>query len=387
MFETRARLERRVDVAFGLQPDYAAALIRTRLSMNWRPLFWLEFHGMMQDSRAPGYGSNAPSNLRDPADLQEGYVTFRTSHANSGLVLTAGRLNTVYGEGRLIGTQNWLNVPRPFDLARLRLVGKRSQIEVLYISPVKARPDGFNRPQLGDFVWGTYNSFPDLFRKNLLEFYVLRRTWERTGVTGVNTFGLRLAGPLTAGWRYGLEGALQNGSIRDARHRAGAWYSSLNRGWEVFSRALDTSIEYKYASGSADPADRTVSGTFDQLHPTNHDKFGHEDLFGWRNIHNLRSVSTYAVTKIFNLNFMYDNFWLSSRRDFIYSAAGNPVLRDPAGQAGRHVGQEFDWYATWRYPRFLFGAGYAFFVQGEFIRNTRPNASPSFLYVFYTYSF
>jgi len=41
----------------------------------------------------------------------------------------------------------------------------------------------------------------------------------------------------------------------------------------------------------------TRDGTFDQLYASNHDRFGRADLFGWRNIHNLRSLNTLHVAK------------------------------------------------------------------------------------------
>ena len=46
--------------------------------------------------------------------------------------------------------------------------------------------------------------------------------------------------------------------------------------------------EYNYASGDADPTDGT-RGTFDQLYPTPHDKYGLADQVGWRNIHHVRA--------------------------------------------------------------------------------------------------
>ena len=46
--------------------------------------------------------------------------------------------------------------------------------------------------------------------------------------------------------------------------------------------------EFNYALGDANPGDG-VRGTFDQLYPTAHDKFGLADQVGWRNIHHVRT--------------------------------------------------------------------------------------------------
>ena len=45
--------------------------------------------------------------------------------------------------------------------------------------------------------------------------------------------------------------------------------------------------EYNYASGDANPTDGR-RGTFDQLYPTAHDKYGLADQVGWRNMHDVR---------------------------------------------------------------------------------------------------
>ena len=384
-FEFRMRPENRTGVTLGLDPDYTALVTRTRVGMTWQPLPWLKMGGMMQDARVPGYGPGAPWNLRDPADLEEGYVEMHS--ASTGLGLSIGRMLLNYGEGRLIGVPHWSNVPRSFDQARLLYTRRRAQLELVFVSQIKIRPEGFNRPVLGDHLWGTYNSFPDLFGKNRLEFYILRHNNSLVPGTGVNTAGFRLVGPLPARSRYSLEGALQNGRLAGASHAAGAWYSLIGRQWTLAKRTLDISAEYKFASGTANPADKSQNRTFDQLFPANHDKFGHEDLFGWRNMHNVRSLTTYSLTQALAANFMYDSYWLASPRDAVYNGNGRPVVADPSGKSGRHVGQEFDGYLTLRFDSLLFGGGYARLVPGEFLRKTRPGVHSTFLYVFYMYSF
>jgi hypothetical protein len=187
--------------------------------------------------------------------------------------------------------------------------------------------------------------------------------------------------------KFSLEGALQGGGVGGARHRAGAWYSSLMRRWTPRAHALDVSAEYKFASGTDNPSDRTRTGTFDQMYPANHDKFGHEDLFGWRNLHDARLVATLALTKNFAVNGMYNNFWLASLRDALYNSSGRAIAASATGTAGRHVGQEADLFGTYKYAHFQFGAGYGYFFSGEFIRHTTPGIGPTYLYAFHTYSF
>jgi hypothetical protein len=393
--EWRVRYESRTGNSFGAAPDIATGLMRTRVSLTWLPAPWLKFSGMMQDSRAPGYGPNAPNTVRDSADLHEAYVE---AARDRGPGLSIGRQMLNYGEGRLLGTPQWSNLSRTYDVARAWYRFPKARIEALLVSPVTVRTDGFNRPELGQRVWGTYDSFPDFVGKHLLEAYALRHDQNRPGgfaggdrahgtdKLGVNTFGFRLAGPLAKAARYSVEAAAQNGKIGPATQRAMAWFASAARHWTPGGKPLDVSVEYKYASGTRDPADAGRSSTFDQMFPSNHDKFGHQDLFGWRNIHNLRSLANLGVSKNFALNFMYDDFRLASPRDALYNGSGKAIARSATGSAGRHVGQETDLFATYKWQSLTFGAGYGYLFAGDFLRRATEGIAPGYIYVFQTYT-
>jgi hypothetical protein len=396
-FEQRGRYESRTGTTFGKDVDVATGLFRTRLGLVYTPVKWLRFSGMVQDARAPWYGSGAPNTVRDEADLHEGYIELFPSY-KKGFGMTAGRMMLNYGEGRLIGTPQWGNVSRTYDHARAYWRSPKVQVEVLMVSPVKVRLGEFNRPVLGDRVWGTYDVFPDFYKKNLLEAYVLRHDQNRPGgftagsskdgtdKLGVNTLGFRLAGPLSQGVKYSLEAALQKGTTGPAELSASSWFGALSRRWTVARKTLDLSAEYKYASGTENPADTKHSGTFDQLYAANHDKFGHEDLFGWRNIHNARSLTTLGVTRNFAISFLYDNYWLANLKDALYNGSGKLIARSATGVAGRHVGQETDLFGTYKHGHFTFGAGYGHFFSGQFIEKTTPGIGPTYLYVFHTYT-
>jgi hypothetical protein len=396
-FESRVRYEDRTENAFGKDPDLFDGLARTRFGVSYRPVKWIRFSGMVQDARAPFYGPNAPNSLRDEADLQEGYFELFPM-SKTGFGMTAGRMMMNYGDARLIGSPQWSALSRTYDHARAYYKFRGAQFEFLFLSPVKIRLGEFNRPVLGDRVWGTYNVIPDLVGKNSLDVYILRHDQNRpagftggstaagTDRLGINTFGFRLTGPAALGAKYTLEGAVQNGKVGPAGHRAGAWVATLMRRFKVDEKPLDVSGEYKFASGSGNPADTAHSGTFDQLYPANHDKFGHEDLFGWKNLHNARSLATFGLTKAFAVNVMYNSYWLASARDGLYNSAGKVIARSAAGRAGTHVGQEADVFATYKYKHFMLGAGYGHFFAGGFIRTTTPGAGPNYLYLFHTYS-
>ena len=396
-FEWRDRYESRTGTSFGAAPGIDTGLERTRLGLTWSPARWLKLSGMAQDVRAPWYGPGATNKVRDQADLHEAWVEL-LGEAKHGFGLTVGRMMLSYGDGRIIGVSQWTNTSRTYDTARLYYRIPQGRLEVLFVSQVPVRIGEFNRPALGDRLWGTYDSFPNVIGKNSVEVYVLRREQNRpggfTGGTkaagtdklGITAYGTRLTGPAAWGAKYVFEGVLESGKVGPADLRAGGAVATLSRRWTAGHRPLDISGEYKYASGTSNPSDTAHTATFDQLYAANHDKFGHQDLFGWRNIHNARSLATFGITRALALNFMYDDYWLASAHDGLYNGSGSRLVRSATGTAGRHVGRETDVFATYKYQHFTFGAGYGHLFLGEFLRNTTPGVAPTYLYIFHTYS-
>ena len=388
-FEFRTRFEDRTGNNFGLSQNLENPLFRTRIGAQLDATDWFRISAMGQDARAPEYGRPAPTSARDTMDLHEGYLEFFAKR-KTGFGAVFGREMISLGEGRLIGDPQWSNTSRTFDAARLYYRLPHARLEALMISIVKIRPDDFNRPNLGDRLWGTYDSFSNLIPKGTFDIYLLRHDQNRpggftgTGRLGINTIGARAAGPLPGSFKYSIEAVAQNGKTGLVDHHAYAWFGALSRRipWRL---PLDLEVEYKYASGSRNSAVRDQ--TFDQLYPANHDKFGHADLFGWRNLHNLRSLDTLHITKPVALNFMYDNWWLASPTDALYNGSGTAIVRSSKGIAGRHVGQEADFFATYQASGWVFGAGFAHLFAGEFLRQTTPGVNTRYLYLFQSYTF
>jgi hypothetical protein len=388
-FEERTRWEEKFGVTFGKDVNQQDMLSRIRIGAQADPLSWLTISAMGQDSRSFWYGLPQPNSVRDTMDLHEAYLElFRLR--KTGFGASAGRQMITYGEGRLIGVPQWSNVSRTYDNGRMFYRTTKLRIEALIVSPVKVLSDGFNKPELGERIWGTYNTFK-WSKGASLDFYVLRHSqnriggWTGTGTLGTNTFGGRIYGLLPRQLEYSVEGAVQNGHLGPNTQRAYAWYSGVTQHLIALGRSLTVSAEYKVASGTRSGS--TESGTFDQLSPANHDKFGHMDLFGWRNIQSLRSLETLSLTKSLSVNLMYNNSWLYSASDALFSGAGRPIVSSPNGNAGKHVGQELDGFLTYRYGAHLFGAGVGHFFKGEFVNLTTPHINPRYFYIFQQYSF
>ena len=387
--EERTRWEEKFGVNFGKAVNQQDMLSRLRIGGQFKPTSWLRVYAMGQDTRVPFYGVPAPNTMRDTMDLQEAYVEL-FANRKTGLTASFGRQMLDYGETRLIGSPQWSNVSRTYDFGRVAYRTAKARLEVLLVSPVKILSDAFNKPELGDRIFGTYDVFPAIWRKSSIDVYVLRHSqnkiggWTGAGTLGTNSFGARWYGALPNKVAYSFEGIGQTGHLGPLTQRAYALFFGVSRDVAVKHKQVRFSGEYKLASGTK--AGATNSGTFDQLSPSNHDKFGHEDLFGWRNLKTLRSLDTINLTKVFALNFMYCNHWLYSATDSLYNSQGSSLAISKTGTAGAHVGQETDAFVTYKYQRHTFGAGFGHFYKGEFVANATSHINPRYFYVFQQYS-
>lgn len=388
IFEARSRYEYRSGQSFGVEPDLSADFNRIRFGLRYRPTPWLRIGAAAMDARAPWYGTPAPSSARDPLDLNEFQVEIRPE-TKLGFGANLGRQAVNLGDTRLVGSPQWAYIPRMYDGARVYWRFSRVRVEGLILSPVRLTNAGWNKPEFGERLIGTYNSI-SLWKGSTLELYDLHRRQNRNGgFTGIGTlrvdsYGAHWFGPLPAGFRYNFEGIWQGGRIGLLPHRANAWSVQIGKRSSLGRKPLDSFVEYKYASGES-RADH--SGAFDQLYPAAHDKLGHADLIGWRNNRNVKALSVWTFSKSITLNFMYNNTWLADRRDALYNLQGRAIARSASGTAGSHVGQEIDAFGAYKRSGFSIGAGYGYFFAGEFVRRTTPAVTPHYAYVFQSYTF
>ncbi len=389
-FEYRQRAEDRTGIVFGRDRDIAADFLRLRVGLTVRPFTWMKISGLAQDTRSAAYGGIEPGTVKDPIDLQEGYIDLFSSK-QLGPGLTVGRQMLNYGDTRLIGSPQWAYAARTWDTARLYWVTKKMKLEFMSLSTIVPRSDSFNKPILGDRIWGMYDTFKDVLGKTVVDVYVLRHDQNRpggftgVGTLGINLYGTRWAIPLVRGFRFTTEGVLQTGKNGILAHRAAGWVGQIGYKTAIRKRPVDFANEYKYASGTNPASGR--SGTFDQLYPAAHDKFGTMDMIGWRNVHNVKSMTSFGLRKTWNWVLMYNNSWLADPRDAAYSAQGRPVARAPRGDAGRHIGQEIDLYSNYLWGGVTLGAGIGQFFPGGFIRRTTPGAHSRLLFLTTSYSF
>jgi hypothetical protein len=100
----------------------------------------------------------------------------------------------------------------------------------------------------------------------------------------------------------------------------------------IGSLGVGAAAEYNYATGDAAATDG-VRGTFDQLFPTPHDKYGLSDQVGRRNIHHVGLGGRLRAWARVAVQANYHSWWLAEAADALYSAGGAPIARVPGGAA------------------------------------------------------
>jgi hypothetical protein len=388
--EHRGRFEGPMNALFSDARDDAYWLNRFRFDVRVRPSRVLSFQVQAQDAQVFGRNGkpDAPP-FEDSLDLRMAFAEIGQA-GGSPAVLRAGRQELAFGDQRLVGHVSWMNTARTFDAARMTIGRTTYRIEAFAGSVVAVRDGEFNRSGHGEAFHGVYNTLTTLIPLASVEPYVFVRSVDsllsESGSRGTlrhATIGARIAGRLPARFDYNMEAALQRGSIAadDIRAWAGHWLLGRT---VATAKSVRVFGEYNFASGDADPADRR-RGTFDQLYPTPHDKYGLADQIGWRNVHHLRAGLEFKPAPNVTMSGGYHSWWRASRSDSVYAASGAVFVRPPAGVTATHVGQELDVQAALTLtPRIQLHGGYAHVFPGAFLDASTPGRSYSFPYVMVT---
>ncbi len=354
--------------------DDSFVLLRARPYLKATPIKGLAIFLQPQFSRGFAQEESTLANgvNVDDFDLHQGYLDM-LKIGDSPVSLRLGRQELAYGSERLLGALGWSNVGRSHDAAKLRLEWERVWIDTFFSWIQRA---GGNQYLAGSY--GHWNITPTLAD----EPYVLFMT-DRDGAAGgqaldVYTLGNRFAGTFGRGWDADLEAALQLG--KSAGNTIVAYFAHAGGGYTFTPAAKPRiGVEYNLASGDPDPAAGRVR-TFNQLFPSNHDKYGFMDIVGLRNIHNPRVTLEVTPLKNLTASLDYHLFFLMHPADGLYQASG-AQLRAGAAGASRFVGHEIDCSLKYRWnPYVQFLAGYSFLKAGNFLADTGIQQDAHFAY-------
>jgi hypothetical protein len=392
--EYRDRLEGPIGTGFADTSDFYV-LDRLRVKIAIQPKDWLKFYGEVQDARI-FFNHHVPNAnpLEDSWTLWQAYVQLGSSTSGwaDGL---AGREVLLFGDERVIGPSNWLNVGRTFDVARVNIHHPGYEVSIFGSSVVPGSNTFLHRAIPGNNFYGIYGSFHNIIPRATFEPYVLWRLApgnfglpETVGRGHLNevTIGLHVKGTLHPEIDYDAEFDGQKGTLGASSIGAWAGYAGLGKTFPKIPAAPRVYIEGNYASGTKNPAGRDWN-TFDSLYPSNHDKYGFTDQVGRRNLVQFRVGVEEYVTKKWILKQAFEGYWLATSHDNFYASSGAISVPARPG-ASRHIGNELDLVAEYTFNKGLnFGFGYARLFAGQFLRTTTPGHDYSYPYAYLEYNF
>ena len=390
----RDRLEGPAGIGYTGTKDFYV-LDRFRFHVAIQPYEWLKFYGEVQDSRI-FFNHHIPNAnpYEDSWTLWQAYAELGNSKTGLGDVL-AGRQVLAFGDERVIGPSNWLNVGRTFNVARVDFHPPGYNVSVFASSVVPGDNSDLHNALPGNNQYGVYTSFQNVVPKAKFEPYVLWRVAPRSpllpetlnrGHLNEVTIGLHWKGKLPAAFDYDTEFDGQVGSLGNSSIRAWAGYASIGKTFVNTATAPRIYLEGNYASGTKNPAGRD-SNTFDQLYPSNHDKYGFADVVGRRNLVQFRTGVEEEPTKKWKLKQAFEGYWLATSHDNFYASSGAISVPAHPG-ANPHIGNELDLVAEYQLSRGLnFGFGYARVFAGQFLKTTTPGHDYQYPYAYFQYNF
>ena len=350
----------------------------------------MTLHAEVQDARI-FFNQRIPSAnpYEDTWTLWEGY--FQVGSSTQGPVdALVGRQVLTFGDGRVIGPSNWLNVGRTFNVARFDFHQKDDRVSVFASAVLPGDNQQLHGVLPGNNLYGIYGRFLNTIPASTFEPYVLWRLAparpalpETAGRGPLNevTLGFHSKGALPATSDYDTEFNWQRGSLGTSSIAAWAGYVALGH---TFANVLTTPrlfLEGNYASGTKSPNGRQWN-TFDQLYPSNHDKLGLADVMGRRNLEQFRVGAEQQAARGLKVKEAFIGYWLTTSHDNLYASSGAIAVPAHPG-ASRHVGNEFDVAAQFAWTNGVnLGFGYARLFAGEFLRTATAGHDYSYPYVY-----
>jgi hypothetical protein len=348
---------------------------------------------VLQDARVWGVVPGAADDAADGGVASfgpyEAYLDVRTDVDDPTLRVRVGRQAVAWGDGRLIGDNDWSPRGSYFDAAKLEL--RLWEIELQGMAAMLAFPGALpadaasHERQLAVDDSGA----PTNREGTGAQLYGLDARWRVVDLFGVELTGLaRIArDPLPAeltrgdtyvidgrlfgdyrGVSYAVEGAYQLGRVsgfgilRDINAFALAgrvsWLTALPGNFRFAARG-------GYASGDDSDGQGEELGRFDPIAPEVHGQHGQMDLSAWsNNIHGGGDVSVRPLDELL-IEVGYSFQGLAEPGDRWSTGSLIPVGADPTNES-RVLGHEVDarlGLEPWPYLRF--GAAYGIFILGD----------------------
>lgn len=294
----------------------------------------------------------------DNTDLHQGYIQL----GGDDYSLRIGRQEVNLGDQRLLGAFGWSNNGRSLDGIRLTTPAFAAGELDTYI--LKTGTTAQESTLFGlVYNWKNVNNWkPSL--------YLLHKD-SAGGDTVVLGHISKVA--FSDAFSGDLEINLEDGNSAGADLNAYAFHIGVKY-VKPDTKNFWAGLEYNLASG--DDGTGADVETFDQIMPTNHNKYGFIDYQGWKNMENIHLNIGGAFSEKTKGNLDINLFDLNESKDAWYGASGaanifsGVTMKDATGASGDDVGTEIDLTVNHIITSTLnLEVGYSRFITGDFVDN------------------
>lgn len=405
--QSRYRMEYRDDFNFNdrTYEDDILHLVRNRLNMEMS--YFSESGATPVKLFAEGQEAHsfASSDINQTAafanylDLRQLFAEVKSPWREFPLTAKVGRQVLSYGDERFVGGFDWSNVARVFDAVKL-VYNPNPQIQLdTFFSQVvlvnKDKPDSADHDDNFYGIYLTTRPFRTQMDQIFDTFLFIRHDRDeelrgeipgQLGQLKEYTFGNRFKGKKWD-FDYGTEYAVQLGSR--AHNEIQAWALHQDLGYTLSKLPWTPRIygEYNHASGDRNPRRGNKFNTFDNLFPTNHNKYGFMDFLALKNMNDFMLGASVKpnVRWLFSADFHW--FMLDAKESAWFNAGGG-VVRPANPRANTHLGEEIDLLVNYKMTEHLsFLGGYSHFFTGSFVEDTGAHDDANFFYVQTVFNF
>jgi hypothetical protein len=385
----RARWESTQGSDFALTPAGSYLLTRIRLGVAFQPASWLSFYAEGQDARAEFYKVTPTTSVVDPMDFRQGYVEAGNLKGN-GVKVRLGRQELTLGTGRLVGTGDWSNVTKTFDIVRGTVTTSQFKLDLLGGSPLLYDVNRMDRHKPGEHFYVAYATFGKLIKDAQIEPYFIVRTGlnakGKDGVSGHQETligGLRLIGRIPGGFDYSGEAARQGGAYGNDTVQAfgyvagGGWMAPAGP-WK-----LHPNSDFLWASGDDGRKDGHHQ-SFDFLYGLNQPLNSLAGLYGWRNMEQWRAGADLHPAKKWTVRINFRDVWLATIQDGLYNSSNVRTVFDNKATSN-HVGEGVDAQFILNLTRKnTLETGVGSLAPGSYLKQA--GKTSGFVYTFFTYT-
>jgi hypothetical protein len=291
------------------------------------------------------------------------------------------------GSGRLVGSGDWTNVTKTFNVARATITQTGFKMDVVAGSVVAIDATRMDRAKPGEHFYGSYVTLDKVLKGATFEPYAFLKTAlkvkskdGRTGNTDTVYLGGRLAGKAPGAFDYSIEAVKEVGMYADDAINAFGFVGG--GGWTVPSAPWSIRLNSDYAFATGD------SGAVDGHHQSFDYLYGPQSInslsqqIAWKNIKDWRAGVDFKPFKKLTAKVSFRDYWLANVKDSLYNSSGVKTVTNTKALSA-HVGEGLDTQLVYSFnPKTSMGIGVGNLAPGSYLAQSNKNTGFIYPYLY-----